>query len=466
MHLLGGCVRRRDVVGAVRYVPAVEQVALGGFRLGCDGLPFGNFQHLAGAFALLKRNRAALGRVGLCAHGVGIFTVHHGHDARVAVHAVLAHVLTIHDGAPLRVGFAPFNQLVGFLRIVGACMRAGREREDIAIGRAHHAAFHRHAIAQHVGALSWVNAYRDDFVGLAKLRHQMAVGFGRKHVHRRLRHFNAVFEPAHERVVRRLGGHHLRFPTAFNALHVRGGVAAGNQVGGNTRHFHRCGNRNVFLKHGRHGGDLGCCLGDGHGCRRRHGVLNPVELPAHEVIAQVGNGRQHRFGALVVHATAAHHAANLGVGNGNNLYLVVALGFVGLAARVIPVEQVFYLSEKLLAGGRQFLGILCGLYFNNGFGGNRVHQLAETVRGCNARNRENRGYQRRLQRLERLVFVICPAEMCHQLGIFSKQKRIRARAFSRCHHATCCIGYIVEHITRLRYGHHRHLRAHTVQARE
>ena len=112
-----------------------------------------------------------------------IFAIHHRGEGGVAVDAVLAYLLAVDDNAPGSIGFTPFDELVAFLGIAARPhVRAHREREDVAVFRANHAALDGYAVAQHLARIGRLHIHDDGFIGFAEFRDQMAIGFSREPV--------------------------------------------------------------------------------------------------------------------------------------------------------------------------------------------------------------------------------------------------------------------------------------------
>ena len=462
--LVVGSERRRRIGGAVADIPAVEQVALAGLRRGDDAFPFGHVEHLADAFPVFERSRPALYRVGGRADGMAVLAVHHGRDAPVAVHAVLAHIAAVDDGASRIVAFAPLHQLVLLFRVIGAHRRHRREREDVAIGGPDHAALHGHAVAEHLRALVGVGAHHDGAVGLAELRHQVPIDLGGEHVHGRFRDLDAVLEPAGERVALAFRGDDLRLLALPRRLHIGRGVATGGDTGIDARHLGGRGDAHVALEHRRHGHHLGRGVGNADLHALRHGALDAVLLPAHEAVSRIGYGFELGDGALEVDAAAAHDAALRGMGGGQDLDRMVAVGLVRVIVVLMMVEDVLDLLEDVLADLGQLLDGLGAGDVDHGLRDDGVDDLAQAVYGGDDPDRAQHREQRDLERLERLVLIFGRAEMRHQLGVTGQQKRVRA--IGRCGNRVAQrIGGVVEHVARLGHRVDRHLLADAVQAR-
>ena len=462
--LVVGSESGRNVGGAVADVPAVEQVALARLRRGGDAFPFGHVEHFADAFAVFERSRPALHGVGSRTNRMGILAVHHGRDAPVAVHAVLAHIAAIDGGAPLIVGFAPLHQLVLLLRVVDARRGQGREREDVAIGGPDHAAFHGQAVAEHLRALVGIGGHHDGAIGLAELRHQVPIDLGGEHVHGRLRDLDAVLEPADERVALAFRGHHLRLLALPQRLHVGRGVAAGGDAGIDARHVGRRGDAHVALEHGRHGHHLGRGVGDADLHALRHGAFDAVLLPAHETVSRVGDGFELGDGALEVDAAATHGAALRRMGGGHDLDRMVAVGLVRVVVVPVLVEDLLDLGQGVLADLGQLLDGLGAGDVDHGLRDDGVNQLAQAVYGGDDPHRAEHRKQRDFERFERLVVVFRHAEMRHQLGVAGQQERVRTIG-RRGDRVAQRVGGVVEHVARLGHRVHRHLLAKAVQAR-
>ena len=450
----------RHVGCPVANIPAVEQVALASLRRGGDAFPFGHVEHLADAFPVFERGRPALDGIGGRANRMGILAVHHGRDAPVAVHAVLAHIAAIDCGAPRIIGFAPFHQLVLLIRVVGAHRGHRREREDVAIGRPDHAALD----AKHLRALVGVGGHHDGAVGLAELRHQVPIQFSREHVHGRFRDLDAVLEPADERIALAFRGDDLRLLALSRRLHIGRGVATGGDAGIDARHLGGRGDAHVVLEHRRHGNHLGRGVGDADLHPLRHGAFDAVLLPAHEAVARVGDGFKLGDGALEVDAAAAHGAALRGIGGGHDLDRMVAVGLVRVVVVLVMVEDVLDFGQGVLADLGQLLDGLGAGDVDHGLRDDGVHDLAQAVYGGDDPHRAQHREQRDLERFERLILIFRHAEMRYQLCVAGQQERVRAIG--------CCwdrvaqrVGGVVEHVARLGHRVHRHLLADAVQAR-
>ena len=454
----------RNVGCPVADIPTVEQVALAGLRRGGDAFPFGHVEHLADAFPVFERSRPALHRVGSRADRMTVLAVHHGRDAPVAVHAILAHIAAVDDGAPRIVGFAPLHQLVLLIRVVGAHRRHRREREDVAISRPDHAALHGHAVAEHLRALVGVGAHHDGAVGLAELRHQVPIDLGREHVHGRFRDLDTVLEPADERVALAFRSDDLCLLALPRRLHVRRGVAAGGDAGIDARHLGGRGDAHVALEHRRHGHHLGRGVGDADLHALRHGALDAVLLPAHEAVSRVGDGFKLGDGALEMDAATAHDAALRGLGGGQDLDRMVAVGLVRVVVVLMVIEDVLDLLEDVLADLGQLLDGLGTGDVDHGLRDDGVNDLTQAVHGGDDSHRAQHREQRDLERFKRLILILRHAEMRHQLGVAGQQERVRAIG-RRGDRVAQRVSGVVEHVARLGHRVHRHLLADAVQAR-